>query len=113
MGYIPAEPLTKTGQVVLALLHERRRVEYNYFYDGSDERHETLTKELGLDDDWISPELLVDEAVGQLAQAGLIETRDLEAKLADDETDYEIILTSKGREFIASGAIFQCRGLDL
>ncbi len=113
MGYVPGSVLEPAVRHLLDILRQSGRVDYSCFYDGTDACHAALLRALELEDDWYSPELLMDLAAGLAEQAGLVRTEPLEARLADDEPDYAIVLTDPGRDFIASGQAFHCPDLDL
>jgi hypothetical protein len=103
----------KAGDHLLSLLKAEGSVPYSRFYDGEDVTHDRLREALGLEDDWYSPEVLMDVAAAQFEKAGLVTIEPLAAKLADDEQDYRISLTDEGRAFLASSKPFPYRDVDL
>ena len=112
MGHAYSHQIERAGKYLLSLLASEDRVIYSRFYDGSDETHFRLLVEMGYsvpDDDEAPdcPEGYIDLAVGQLESAGMVKTRDTGALLADDEPEYEIELTSLGREFLAAAKQFE------
>jgi hypothetical protein len=114
MGYVPGEVLEQAAAYLLRELREQGgSVLYSHFYDGTDARHEEIVRAMGFEDDWYSPELLLDEAAGLLARAGLVELQPRATLLTDGENDYAIVLTQSGVSFAASNAVFACPDLDL
>ena len=116
MGFLYAGNLKAAGDYVLKLLKEKNSVRYSeHFYDGSEELPRKLRIAFGFepDDEWNSVEILVDEAVGELAVKGIVETTILPEKMMDGENDYQIALTEKGKAFLASGQEFKYWDLDL
>lgn len=112
MGYLPASVIEQAGQYLLCVLQAKNEVDYSFFYDGSDEAHQRLNDATGLDD-WYGAEGVVDEAAYQLAEAGYVSIRPLDSKLADDEQDYQIVLTAFGRASLESGGKPEFEGVDL
>lgn len=91
MAASPASLIETAAKHVLARLRERGELRYSdEFYDGSDEMHEALMRALGLDDDWYSAEGLIDLALCQLEEQGVVERDELDSKLADGEADFVI-----------------------
>lgn len=85
---------------LLKILKDEPVIRYSRFYDGAAETRLPLITGMGLteaDADHYGVEGVMDEAVWELEQQGVVTQRILEEKLADDEPDYEIALTSKGR----------------
>ena len=76
-------------------------VDYSRFYDGTDETHLNLKQALGLESDWYSAEHLMDVAIGELEQMGVVETATLDRQLADCEPDYRITLTDERPDILA------------
>lgn len=113
MGYITKDRITSAARVVLDAIATTGSAPFSQFYDGTDERHLRLVKEIGLDNDWTSPELLIDIAVEQLSRAGWVKTNDLTTRLADDEFDYEVILTPTGMAAVASGQPLECYDVEV
>ena len=100
MGYTAAHCIEAGALLLLSILEEKRQVDYSTFYDGTDETADDLRKRLGLEDDWYSAENVIDLAATQLSEQGLVALRDLETKLADEEPDYTITLTARGRAWL-------------
>ena len=113
MGYVYADYITRGAEVVLSVIADTERVAYSYFYDGTEERCSSLARELGTEDDMVSAELVIDLAVGQLSDAGWVVTNELTTKLADDEFDYEIVLTRKGKTALTSGLKFKGHDVEV
>ena len=104
MGYVNASQLEKPGGYVLSKLRENPSIRYSqHFYDGGELEQQTA-REMGLDDyDAEIVACLVDFAVGQLEDQGLVTTKELEELMADGEKDYLIELTEKGRILLSDG----------
>lgn len=114
MGWLSSSNLGAAGKHLMEVLAaEGGKVRYSRFYDGKDEKHEELMKALGLDSDWVSPELLMDESIGLLEKAGFVTTTFLSEKLADGEPNYEIALTVAGWELARSGKTLQFPDIEV
>lgn len=109
MGYSDATVIKDAGNYLLTVLLNDNSVPYSRFYDGKDETHFQLCEAIGLldddgeVDDWYSAEQLIDLAVAQLEEQGIVTIETLTAKLADGYDDYLICLTEDGRQKLASG----------
>jgi hypothetical protein len=104
MGYSAASAIEGAGKYLLDRLLAATKLPYSTFFDGTDATHDQLTKSVGLEDDgWYSPEHLVDLAVYELEEQGIIETEELTTALEDGEHDYLIQLTEEGRKKLACG----------
>ena len=103
-GLFLRKPDRSAGKYLLDRLLDATKLPYSTFYDGTDATHDQLTKSVGLEDDgWYSPEHLVDLAVYELEEQGIIETEELATTLEDGENDYLIRLTTEGREKLVGG----------
>ena len=96
MGHIPAELIERAGNHLLDRLFDAIKLPYSTFCDGSVESHKRLCDVLGLEDDRYSAEGLIDLAVGQLEEQGIVVVQQLSSKLADGENDYLIEFTEDG-----------------
>jgi hypothetical protein len=106
MGYIPTELIERAGLHLLSILQTDNSVRFSRFYDGSEETSDLLCQALSLDDDWYSAEFLVDIAAEQLRSVGIVTITSLPDLLDDEEHDYTIALTEKGRSFFRSRNVF-------
>lgn len=100
MGYRPAELIEQAANYLLSILQTRGSVDYSEFYDGTNEANEKLCAGLGItpeDGEWYSAEGLMDNAVAQLEDQGIVQTELLESLLVDKEPNYRITLTTAGR----------------
>ncbi len=113
MGYLPGDPIQQAGDYLLSILRAEPSVRYSRFYDGRDETHEALCQAIGLENEWYSPEVLMDEAVDQLHSAGFVTIEFLQERLADEEPDYTITLTTLGKSFIRYRRAFRFHDVDL
>jgi hypothetical protein len=113
MGYLPCEPIQQAGRYLLSVLRAEQSVRYSRFYDGSDETCDLLHHALELENDWYSAEGLMDEAAGQLADAGIVTITSLPELLCDEEHDYRITLTDEGKSFLRSRRVFRFHSVDL
>ena len=114
MGYVNRTMIEQAGRYLLNLLQHSPAIRYSeHFYDATDETHQRLQDALGLEDDWYSPELLIDVAAEQLAAMGLVDITWLDEKMADGEADSLIRLTEKGKKHSASGKVPVLHGVDL
>jgi len=86
---------------------------FSRFYDGDDETHDLLCHALGLEDDWYSAEVLLDEAAAQLDNAGIVIITSLPELLVDGEHDYTITLTDEGKSSQQSRKAFRFHDADL
>lgn len=103
MASSPAALIETAAKHVLSLLKGQESLRYSqHFYDGTDETHDKLMRALGLDDDWYSAEGLVDLAIVQLEEQGVVECKQLESKLSDGEADF-LIMWAKGGKQIDQG----------
>lgn len=108
MGYSYANDIEKAGIYLLGLLKAEASVRYSRFYDGEDESQEALLRGMGYgpaldaEDDYVPecPEHLMDLAAVELEQSGIVTTTELDDLLADENQDYLIELTDKGRGFL-------------
>lgn len=100
MGCAERWHIENAAKYLLATLETREYVDYSHFYDGKDETAERLRQAVEGDDDGDSqsPELMMDLAVGQLMEQGIVERTFLESKLSDGEQDYRVSWAEGGRE---------------
>jgi hypothetical protein len=109
MGVSPADVIQSAGEYLLSRLLEANSLQYSTFYDGEDVTHDQLCRAIGLvdedgePDDWYSAEALIDLAVVQLEEQGILATEQLNSKLADGEPDYLIELIPNGRAKLLAG----------
>lgn len=98
MGYTSADKIANGAALLLGILSKESPIRYSRFYDGSEETFHKLAVALGLkENDEDRGPGIIDLAVFELVQQGVVETRKLEEPLADGEKDYEIKLTEDGR----------------
>jgi hypothetical protein len=124
MGMAYKHVIERAGVYLLRVLAAENPIPYARFYDGTDATERALLVGMGYggdvagddedaDDRPDSPAAYMDWAVGQLAAAGIVATRDTGGELADGEPAYEIELTEQGRRFIATGGRFAFRDMEL
>ena len=96
--------MTKVEEHILALLKEHGTIRYNenFYRDGDEALFSELCAKFGVKGRDGGPPVMVDDAVWDLTQTGLVEKRELPELMGDGENDYEITLTQKGREFLAA-----------
>lgn len=94
MGYASADRIEKAVRFLIPILRAEKWVKYSRFYDGTDECHGRLCASLGEDPDYDEDEaeVLMDLAVEQLLELGVVRRVDLDEKLSDGENDYRIEL---------------------
>ena len=92
MGYACAGRIEKAVRFLLPILQAEKWVTYSRFYDGTDECHRRLCASLGEDPDCSEAEVLMDLAVDQLLELGVVRRLDLDEKLLDGENDYRVEL---------------------
>jgi hypothetical protein len=108
MGYVSASEIEGAVNYLLPILQAENSVKYSRFYDGTDECHDNLQRDIAPDNKLLSPELLIDLAVAVLEEHGVVRRVELDEKLFDDEKNYRIDLVP-GQPI---GAI-RVRGIDL
>ena len=84
---------------VLEELATKRKVRFSEYYDGQDGKYRILRKRIkatNVDREMLPP--LIDFAVAQLEEFGIVKTKSLPGILCDDENDYEIKLVSPPRK---------------
>lgn len=119
MGWAYKHHTAAAGDYLLRLLIVETTIHYSRFYDATDATEAALLSGMGHGPEGDAdaapdcPAAYVDNAVGQLEEAGLVVTRRTGGKLADGEPAYEIELTPAGREFAASGEKFPYYDMDL
>lgn len=80
---------------------------YSRFYNGTVETANVLNRTFGLDEnDWTPEEGLINWAINDLEEAGLVMLEELPAILNDGHPDYEVRLTDTGRAFLDQGGLF-------
>jgi hypothetical protein len=112
VGYSYAHDIEKAGLFLLGLLLREGSVRYSRFYDGTDETQTQLLRGMGYPEEGEdfepdNPETLMDLAAGELSDGGIVKITFLSEKLSDDEPDYLIELTEKGRSFVEGGGRFE------
>ena len=118
MGTAYEQNIERAGRYLLGLLKSEAAVCFSRFFDGSDETQADLIKGVGFephDEDDLSdcPEAIMDAAVAQLEQGGMVRTEELSELLADEHNDYRIELTEKGRALLERGGRFVFRSVIL
>lgn len=94
-------PLERARAHLLEILAGEGAVWYSRFYNRNPDPEAELRALFGLEHEWESAAVTVDQAVWKLHQAGLVTTTDLPERLMDGESDYLIELTEKGRAAVA------------
>ena len=100
MGYTPASRIESGAKYLLSLLAQESPIRYSRFYDGLEETSRKLADAIGLEENlrsWYSAEHIIDLAVYELIEQGIVQTKQLTEKLVDGEPDYEISLTVSGK----------------
>lgn len=104
MGYFNKDQIEKAGLYLLGILDKKHQVNYDFFYDGTDEKHYHLCEAIGINDnetdDTDIVEILLDIAAAELNKFGIVSITQLEGKLFDEEPNYQIKLTDQGRNII-------------
>ena len=108
MEYISTKTgVERAGRYLMDLLKTEPLIRYSRFYDGTVETAKALNRTLGLDEnDWPPEEGLMNWAIDELEEVGLVKTEDLPNILADGYSDYEVSLTDAGRDFLGQGGLF-------
>jgi hypothetical protein len=104
MGYTPASRIESGAKYLLSLLVQESPIRYSQFYDGLEETSGKLAEAIGLEEDLrnlFCAEHIIDLAVYELLEQGLVQTKQLNKKLVDGEPDYEISLTPAGKKAYA------------
>ncbi len=113
MGYVSKSRVEHVALFLIELLKEKGSVDFDYFYDGTDETEMKLNKALEYPKDDEESVILMDIAISELEDMGIVETKQLSSKLADDEFNYRTRLTYEGEKIIKSGQKMEFRDLDL
>jgi hypothetical protein len=115
MSCFPAEKIASTAEFLLHFLNQSPdgSAAYSLLYDGTDEQHGHLIGYCGFEDDYDSPELAIDLAAQQLAEAGFITIIPLDTELPDGEPDYLMRITEAGLAFVLSEKPFRARDVEL
>lgn len=90
MGMVSADDIGMAVEYLLPILWEERSVRYSRFYDGTDECSDHLREDIGIRNELLSVELVVDLAFDVLEEHGVVRRTVLDNKLADGEHDYQI-----------------------
>lgn len=103
MGLSPAHMIEGAADYVLRILRDQRQITYRQFYDGTNDTATKIEQAIVSDEGrgWYSAEGLIDIAVSQLEQQGVVETTPLDDILADGEPNYSIALTALGADALA------------
>jgi hypothetical protein len=110
MGYTSAARIESGAKHLLSLLSQESPIRYGRFYDGLEETSRKLADAIGLEEDlrsWYSAEHIIDLAVYELSEQGIVQIKQLTEKLADGEPDYEISLTASGKNAYAKKEKFK------
>ncbi len=94
-------PIDRARAHLLDILGREGKVRYSRFYNANPDPEAELRALFGLEYESDSAAVLMDDAVWDLKQAGLVTTADLPERLMDGESDYLIELTEKGRAAVA------------
>jgi hypothetical protein len=101
VGYTNAHVIELGAKHLLSILAQESPIRYSRFYDGSEETSRKLEEAIGLEPacrGWYSVEHIMDLAVYELSEQGIVQTKSLNEKLVDAEPDYEIFLTPQGKQ---------------
>src|SRR5438034_11647611 len=109
MGWVDQSDPEKGGAYLLDLLKREGCVRYSRFY-GDDVDPEALAAATGLDEE--HAHVIIEFAAGQLEGAGVVSFAELPEKLIDDEQDYLISLTHRGRKLVEDGQRLRCRHME-
>lgn len=101
----PVQLVARAGTLILDLLKEAPSVRYSVFYGDTKGQEEWLVKEICETDEEVrrfeeETPSIVDSAVYQLEQLGIVETENLNNELIDGFHDYRISLTPTGKSHI-------------
>lgn len=113
MGYVSKNVVEHVALFIIELLKEKEHVDFDFFYDDTAETLVKLNKALKYPEEDVESVVLVDIAISELEDMGIVETEQLSSKLADDEFNYRTRLTDEGKEIIKSGKKLEFRDLDL
>ena len=94
-------PLELARAHLMEILAGEGTVRYSRFYNPNPDPEAGLRVLFGLERESDSAAVLMDDAVWDLKQAGLVTTADLPERLMDGNPDYLIELTEKGRSAVA------------
>jgi len=119
MGWVSGQQLKPAGKYLLGILKSEGSVPFSRFYN-QDTDYVSLAEEVAAyaDDDKnaIDEEhvhILIEFAAYQLENTGAVAFTKLDARLIDDEEDYQITLTEKGRAMLEEEKQFHYRDMDL
>lgn len=101
MGFTNASIIELGAKHLLSVLASESSIRYSRFYDGSEETSRQLEDAIGLDPEsrgWYSVEHIIDLAVYELSEQGIVGTNNLDETLVDGEPNYEIFLTARGKQ---------------
>lgn len=110
MAYTNASVIEMGAKHLLSLLAMESLVRYSRFYDGSEETSLKLEEAIGIEEEcrgWYCAEIIMDFAIHQLAEQGIVESKELDEKLADGQKDYEVYLTPRGKQALLQNATFR------
>ncbi|MDC0936267.1 hypothetical protein OAS39_08255 [Pirellulales bacterium] len=110
MRPVHEEQLIGPARYVLRSLDSCLAVRYSKrFYDGSLALHEQLINEIGVtsEEDAAQIESLLDEAIDQLEEQGIVKITPLDTNLADGDKDTVIELTETGKKVMKNEAPFE------
>lgn len=115
MGYAYKENIEMAALHLIKILNEKGQVDFDFFYDGRDITQHNLNNALGFSEERGEAESVahMDIAIAELESMGIIKTHQLESKLIDDEFNFRISFTDKGKEIIKSGKRLEFVDLDL
>jgi hypothetical protein len=101
MGYTNADVIELGAKHLLSILVHESPIRYSRFFDGSEKTSRKLENAIGIEParrGWYPVEHIMDLAVYELSDQGIVQTKSLNEKLVDGEPDYEIFLTPRGKE---------------
>jgi hypothetical protein len=106
------EAITSAGELLTTVLLKQNPVKYSFFYNADPASQKMLidakVTEMDPEDGDFEPDVwLIEMAVRQLEEADLVTTQELDDTLLDDEPDFLITLTEKGRAFLKAGKKFK------
>ncbi len=114
---ISAGLILKAARFLLNELNESETVCYSKYYDGEEKTNESLRIEMEIKEGEFSYDLpywcLIDFAVIQLNEQGIVDVTDLKSFLLDGEHDYSITITVKGKKVLSEKAQYQIHDVEL
>ena len=103
MGYVHGSEVARVAIILLKFLKEVGEITFDHFYDGTDETMKEFNSLFDFPEDDDESIVYLDFAIDVLTKLGMIETEQLNEKLADDEPNFRIRNTEKGGVFAWSG----------